>query len=228
MEVLSNGMISKFWIPVEEEPDIDRFIDESIIVEMEKFKLVGTLKKVSTCKKKDKETKEYEYFKELTVAVTHICSADDENFNIVIPDNKDEYGIHIDFRYVPVDETPPEEADETEAAGPGPEEELDFEPDAEQQAELDHREEQELADDLADEAEFEKENNLGAPEEEEFFPPEDEADAHAAHDAQPENDDGTDGTDPDEFFDEPTEVDNGTGEEKKETPDDDGIDWGDD
>ncbi|MHC4950911.1 MAG: hypothetical protein ACYTEU_08000 [Planctomycetota bacterium] len=186
MEVLSGGFTTKFWIPIEDEPDIDRFIDEDIAVDMDSFVVRGLLKKVSTCKKKNKETKEFEYYKELTIEVVGIDT--EEGQSIAIPDKKEDYGYHVEFRYVPVDGPLDETADETLAdaaadgsAEPGPEEELDFEDDGsdmfsddeEEQAELDHRREQELE----DEEEQTKNNSIGAPEEDDFFPPEEEADA---------------------------------------------------
>ena len=100
MEVLSNGMKVKFWVPIEEEPDIDRFVDEQIMIDLDRFMLVGTLEKVNTCKKKNEE-KEYEYFKQITVQVNNICLASDNNFNISIPGNKDEFLYDVKFRYVP-------------------------------------------------------------------------------------------------------------------------------
>ena len=109
MEVLSNGMKSKFWIPVEEEPDIDRFIDEQIMIDMDRFMLVGILRQVSTCKKKNEE-KEYEYFKQLTVDIINICSAEDNNINIQIPGAKDEFLYVVNFRYAPE----PQEEEEPE------------------------------------------------------------------------------------------------------------------
>lgn len=112
MEVLSNGMQIKFWIPVEEEPDIDRFIDEQIMIDMDRFMLVGTLLKVGTCKKKNEE-KEYEYFKQLTVAVCNICSAADNNVNISVPTGKEEFLYEVKFRYAPEPMQEDEEPDLT-------------------------------------------------------------------------------------------------------------------
>jgi len=100
MEVLSNGMQVKFWIPVEEEPDIDRFVDEQIMIDMDRFMLVGTLVKVNTCKKKNDE-KEFEYFKQLTISVMNICSAENNNVNISVPTGKEEFLYEVKFRYAP-------------------------------------------------------------------------------------------------------------------------------
>jgi hypothetical protein len=98
MEVLANGFKANFWVPVEEEPDIDRFIDEQIMIDMDRFILIGILEKVSTCKKKNEE-KEFEYFKQITVQVTNVCLASDKNFNIQIPGKKDEFLYEVKFRY---------------------------------------------------------------------------------------------------------------------------------
>jgi hypothetical protein len=120
MEVLANGMKVNFWIGVEEEPDIDRFIDEQIMIDMDRFMLVGTLEKVATCKKKNEE-KEYEYFKQITVQVNNICSADDNNINIAIPAKKEEFLYEVKFRYAPEpeqvtgDDMEPANAEEEEA-----------------------------------------------------------------------------------------------------------------
>jgi hypothetical protein len=100
MEVLANGMKAQFWIPVEEEPDIDRFVDEQIMIDMERFMLIGTLEKVSTCKKKNEE-KEWEYFKQITVQVNYISLASNNNFNIAIPGKKDCFLYEVKFRYAP-------------------------------------------------------------------------------------------------------------------------------
>lgn len=100
MEVIANGFKANFWVPIEEEPDIDRFIDEQIMIDMDRFMLVGTLEKVATCKKKNEE-KEYEYFKQITVQVNNICSAADNNINIQIPGKKDEFLYDVKFRYAP-------------------------------------------------------------------------------------------------------------------------------
>ena len=104
MEVLNGGMTTKFLLPVEDEPDIDRFIDEDIMVDMDTFTLHGLLRKVSTCKKKNKETKEFEYYKELTIEVTGIINSTDPTQNIRIPGKKNEYTYHVEFRYVPDEE----------------------------------------------------------------------------------------------------------------------------
>lgn len=117
MEVLSNGMKVKFWIPVEEEPDVDRFVDEQIMIDMDAFMLVGILVSVGTCKKKNEE-KEYEYFKQLTVDVINICSAADNNINIQIPGSKkkDEFLYDVKFRYAPepIQEEEPELTNEND------------------------------------------------------------------------------------------------------------------
>jgi hypothetical protein len=119
MEVLGNGFKANFWIGVEEEPDIDRFVDEQIMIDMDRFMLVGTLEKVSTCKKKNEE-KEYEYFKQITVQVNNICSAADNNVNIAIPAKKEEFLYDVKFRYAPEpqqmegDDMEPAEAEEAD------------------------------------------------------------------------------------------------------------------
>jgi hypothetical protein len=100
MDVLANGFKAQFWIPVEEEPDIDRFVDEQIMIDMDRFMLVGTLEKVSTCKKKNEE-KEWEYFKQITIQVNNICSADNNNVNIAIPAKKEDFLYEVKFRYAP-------------------------------------------------------------------------------------------------------------------------------
>ena len=129
MDVLSNGMQIKFWIGVEEEPDIDRFVDEQMLIDMDRFMLVGILRKVSTCKKKNEE-KEFEYFKELKVDVINICMAADNNINIQIPGGKEDFMYDVKFRYAPeaeqLDGGDMEDVDELGAA-PVDEEELDFE-----------------------------------------------------------------------------------------------------
>jgi hypothetical protein len=119
MDVLSNGMKANFWIGVDEEPDIDRFVDEQIMIDMDRFLLIGTLEKVATCKKKNEE-KEYEYFKQITVQITNICLASDNNFNIQIPNKKDEFLFEVKFRYAPEPEQVTgdgmEAADDTDTA----------------------------------------------------------------------------------------------------------------
>lgn len=161
MEVLANGMKVNFWIGVEEEPDIDRFIDEQIMIDMDRFMLVGTLEKVATCKKKNEE-KEYEYFKQITVQVNNICSAEDNNINIAIPAKKEEFMYEVKFRYAPEPEQVAGDGMEPVSADEGAGEEIlqeaadniaeeangdeNFEPTEEQQAEIDHRAEEELAD----------------------------------------------------------------------------------
>ena len=114
MECLSNGMVVKFWIPVEEHPDIDRFVDEQIMIDMDHFMLVGNLVKVGTCKKKNEE-KEYEYFKQLTISVMNICSAENNNINIAIPTGKEEFLYEVKFRYAPEPEQLEEDMDMEEA-----------------------------------------------------------------------------------------------------------------
>lgn len=114
MEVLANGFKANFWIPVEDEPDIDRFVDEQIMIDLDRFMIVGTLEKVSTCKKKNEE-KEFEYFKQLTVQVNNICMASDNNVNIQIPGKKDEFLYPVAFRYAP-EPTQDAAADPVEAA----------------------------------------------------------------------------------------------------------------
>lgn len=234
MEVLSGGFTTKYWIPIEDEPDIDRFIDEDIAVDLGSFTLRGLLKKVSTCKKKNKETKEFDYYKEITIEVVGIDS--EAGQTISIPDKKDEYECAAEFRYIPDEDLEEKvegpslevsedlkddlEADNRTDPADDPQDEAyegdDVEFDEEQQAELDHRAQEELDGDLKDEAEFEKENNLDNPD--------DNPDGDFFEDPAP---DAADGTPDDEFFDEPTQVDNATGEpdDKKEKPDDDDIDW---
>lgn len=204
MEVLANGMISKFWIPVEDEPDIDRFIDDDIMVDMDTFTIQGILKKVSTCKKKN-EDKEYEYFKELTIQVVGIINAEDPGQNIRIPDKKDEYAYHVEFRYVPAGDEPEEvPADQEESAdealavaeaGLGAPEEKDFFPDE--------------ADIYQDSDPEEVAANDGNPE------------PDASDD--PDNPEPEGSVEPDDFFDDVATSDADPAAEKK--PDDDGIDW---
>jgi hypothetical protein len=123
MEVLANGFKANFWVPIEEEPDIDRFVDEQMMIDMGAFMLVCTLEKVSTCKKKNEE-KEWDYYKQITVTVNNICSAADNNINIIIPAKKEEFMCDVNFRYAPEpveDPSPVEEAAqaaEADAAGP--------------------------------------------------------------------------------------------------------------
>lgn len=247
MEVLSNGFVTKFWIPIEDEPDIDRFIDEDIAIDMDTFTLRGTLLKVSTCKKKNPDTKEFEYYKELKIEVSGIESTEDPTQNVIIPDKKEEYGYHVEFRYVPVpeqlDEEPAADEDlrESDTEGLGPEEELDFE-DEKDPADDPHDEAFEGDDDLFEEeaAAEEQDDSIGAPEEDDFFPDESEADAFVDEPNEPNPDEDpepelseTTVTD-DEFFDE--EPDDGeTGSSDTEEPvsknklpdDDDDIDWDD-
>ena len=164
MEVLSGGFTTKFWLPIEDEPDIDRFIDEDIAVDLNGFTLRGILRKVSTCKKKNKETKEFEYYKEITIDVVGLDT--DAGQTIQIPDKKDEYQCAVELRYIPEEESLESDTADSEAElakfqavcadGPAPEDELDFEATADRDAEL----------------EFEKENNL------------DNADADATNEAE--------------------------------------------
>jgi hypothetical protein len=96
MEVLSNGLKQNFWIPIEEHPDVDRFIDEDITVTIDNFKIKGVLLKVATCKKKDSNG-DFEYFKQLTIDVNTISCGDSA---IRVPIKKEEFQHEMDFHYV--------------------------------------------------------------------------------------------------------------------------------
>jgi hypothetical protein len=239
MEVIANGMKVNFWVPVEEEGDIDRFIDEQIMIDMDRFMLVGTLEKVSTCKKKNEE-KEYEYFKQITVQVNNICLASDNNFNIAIPGKKDEFLYDVKFRYAPE----PEQVagDDMEKVESGTDVEVEEQPDtaeAKADAELD-------APDSLDDLDFEATADRVDDEDTVDADP-DADDLKAEADFNDFNDDGSpaneDGTDPDDgddysFEDEPAAnaiVDDEPDAEGKplaevlesDDDDDDGINWGD-
>jgi hypothetical protein len=227
MEVLNNGFTAKFWIAIEEEPDVDRFIDEQIMIDLDRFMLVGTLVKVSTAKKKNEE-KEYEYFKQLTVQVNNICLADDNNFNIQIPGNKDEFLYDVKFRYAPE----PEQVtgDDMEKVESGTDVEVEEQPDtaeAKADAELD-------APDSLDDLDFEATADRVDDDADDL-----KAEADFNDDGSPAEESGTDNEDDDySFEDEPAAnaiVDDEPDAEGKplaevlesDDDDDDGINWGD-
>jgi hypothetical protein len=250
MEVLSGGFTTKYWIPIEDEPDIDRFIDEDIAVDLNGFTLRGILRKVSTCKKKNKETKEFDYYKEITIDVVGLDA--DAGQTISIPDKKDEYECAVELRYIP--DAEPLEKDSGTDDGPAPEEELDFEA----ENNLDGNDGNEAIDpakDPQDEAyEGDDDEHAAEPDNNPDRPvivePDKEPDKPVI--VKPDNPDSpdieaddffddpkpdaVDGTADDEFFDEPTSVDNGSGEEIKDknppdsdtsggSDDDDDINW---
>jgi hypothetical protein len=216
MEVLSGGFTTKYWIPIEDEPDIDRFIDEDIAVDLNGFTLRGILRKVSTCKKKNKETKEFDYYKEITIDVVGLDA--DAGQTISIPDKKEEYECAVELRYIP--DAEPLEKDSDTDDGPAPEEELDFEA----ENNLDDNDGNDEVRPVIVEPDKEPDrpvivepDNPDSPDKE----PDIEADDFF-DDPKP---DAVDGTADDEFFD--TAI-NGSGEEikdKKPDDDDDDINW---
>jgi hypothetical protein len=243
MEVLSGGFTTKYWIPIEDEPDIDRFIDEDIAVDLNGFTLRGILRKVSTCKKKNKETKEFDYYKEITIDVVGLDA--DAGQTISIPDKKEEYECAVELRYIPDAETDD---------GPASEEELDFEAENNLDDNDGNDEAIDPAKDPQDEAyEGDDDEHAAEPDKPVIVEPDKEPDkpvivepdspagiiASAVRDKEPDIEaddffddpkpDAVDGTADDEFFDESTSVDNGSGEEikDKKPDDDDDINWDD-
>lgn len=97
MEVFNGSSVLKFIVPVEDLHEIERFVDEVVNVKLGDLTVTGILEKVQTKKKKNKETKDMEYFKELTITMAEIIH---EQYTFEFPPKGDEFETVVDFDYV--------------------------------------------------------------------------------------------------------------------------------
>lgn len=85
-DVLHNGLTFKFYVPVEECPDIERFVDNYIRVTLSgTLEMIGCLKKVSSWSKKEKG-EVVGIYKEITLLIECVTSKEGE---VRLPDKKD-------------------------------------------------------------------------------------------------------------------------------------------
>lgn len=96
-EVLNNKMQFNFYVPVEECPDIERFVKNYIRVKIGGVNYIGELKKVSTWTKKEKG-EIIGIYKEIHLRIESIST--EGATELRFPDSKDMFLDDFDILYV--------------------------------------------------------------------------------------------------------------------------------
>jgi hypothetical protein len=100
-DVLHGGMQLKFYVPVEDCPEIERFAGNFIRVRIGAFHFIGELKKVSTWTKKEKK-EVVGIYKEISLLVEQIFTRDEDGKEtaVALPDPKDMVADNVYIQYV--------------------------------------------------------------------------------------------------------------------------------
>jgi predicted RecA/RadA family phage recombinase len=97
MEILNGGLTFKVMFPIEENPGIDMFVNQEIMIKSSEFVFVGKLLKIAS--KNIKQEGDISVFKEATVLIDNIAAADYETSVMYFPDKKDEFMEEIKIVY---------------------------------------------------------------------------------------------------------------------------------
>jgi len=96
-DVLNNGMVFKFYVPVEDCPGIESFVDNYVRVTLSgTLDCIGSLTKVTTWSKKEKGTV-VAIYKEITLLIESISSKEGE---VRFPDKKDSFVEDFTIVYI--------------------------------------------------------------------------------------------------------------------------------
>jgi hypothetical protein len=93
-DTLHNVMKYEFMIALDEAQNIDKQVDNDIVVTLGEFVIEGTLLKTQSKKIKDKESGEYDIYKQLTIEVHRISQ--NEGQQVMFPEKKKEYFDEIE------------------------------------------------------------------------------------------------------------------------------------
>lgn len=98
-EVINKGFVFKFEIPVEDCPDIERFVNKYIRLSIGgTYNLIGVLKKVTAISRKEKKTGEELINKHIIVETENIFQDDGEELRF--PDKNQEFVDDFSILYM--------------------------------------------------------------------------------------------------------------------------------